>query len=258
MGDISEYSAHLAVLLVLVMLAAMVSAPVGYRLRLWSAAVALTKIVALGLVAGALAALAALVALFSGAWLSSPAIVLTLVVIVVAGAVATLLPLRAKKIAERAPIKDITTDTANPPSIEAALPARARDVPGDTGIYEGAGIAAIQRQNYPDIAPVSMASASGEVFPRALAAAKRMGWTILAADPARGRIEASDRTRLFGFVDDIVVRLTPEDAGTRIDMRSTSRVGVSDLGKNAARIRAYFAAVSKRSKDVQRADVITR
>jgi uncharacterized protein (DUF1499 family) len=68
-----------------------------------------------------------------------------------------------------------------------------------------------------------------------------MGWTIVAEDAARGRIEAYDKTLWFGFIDDIVIRLAPDGSGTRVDMRSASRVGVSDLGKNAARIRAYFA-----------------
>jgi uncharacterized protein (DUF1499 family) len=73
-----------------------------------------------------------------------------------------------------------------------------------------------------------------------------MGWTIVAQDATRGRIEAYDRTRWYGFVDDIVIRLMAEGAGTRVDMRSASRVGISDLGKNAERIGAYFAALTAR------------
>ncbi len=67
-----------------------------------------------------------------------------------------------------------------------------------------------------------------------------MGWTIVAEAAARGRIEAYDRTRCFGFVDDIVVRLRAEGAGTRVDLRSASRVGISDLGKNAERIAPFW------------------
>ena len=72
-----------------------------------------------------------------------------------------------------------------------------------------------------------------------------MGWTIVAADEAAGRIEASDRTFWFGFIDDIVVRVRPTDAGSRIDVRSTSRVGVGDFGTNAARVRAYLAELDE-------------
>jgi uncharacterized protein (DUF1499 family) len=68
-----------------------------------------------------------------------------------------------------------------------------------------------------------------------------MGWDVVAIDQAAGRIEATDRTFWFGFVDDIVIRVRPTDAGSRIDVRSVSRVGVSDIGTNAARVRAYLA-----------------
>ena len=64
-----------------------------------------------------------------------------------------------------------------------------------------------------------------------------MGWELVASDPAAGRIEATDTTFWFGFKDDIVVRVTPDPAGSRIDVRSVSRVGVGDIGANAARIR---------------------
>jgi hypothetical protein len=69
-----------------------------------------------------------------------------------------------------------------------------------------------------------------------------MGWTIVAADKAGGRIEASQRSRWMGFTDDIVVR-TPVSSGSRIDLRSSSRYGRSDFGVNADRIRAYLTAL---------------
>ena len=68
-----------------------------------------------------------------------------------------------------------------------------------------------------------------------------MGWTIVAADDTASRIEASDRSRWFGFTDDIVIRITPGGSGSRVDVRSSSRLGRSDFGVNAARIRAYLA-----------------
>ena len=70
-----------------------------------------------------------------------------------------------------------------------------------------------------------------------------MGWTILAADDAAGRIEASDRSRWFGFTDDIVIRITASGSGSRIDLRSSSRVGRSDFGVNAARVESYLSAL---------------
>jgi uncharacterized protein (DUF1499 family) len=63
---------------------------------------------------------------------------------------------------------------------------------------------------------------------------------VVASDASSGRIEATARTRWFGFTDDIVVRIRPEGAGSRIDVRSASRVGRSDVGANAARIKEYL------------------
>jgi len=80
-------------------------------------------------------------------------------------------------------------------------------------------------------------------FASAVDTAKRLGWTIDAADDAAGRIEASDRSRWFGFTDDIVIRVTPSGEGSRIDVRSASRVGRSDIGVNAARVESYLSAL---------------
>ena len=79
-----------------------------------------------------------------------------------------------------------------------------------------------------------------EAFARARAAAGAMGWEIVAADPAAGRIEAVATTFWFGFKDDVSVRITPAEGASRIDIRSRSRVGRGDAGANARRIRAYL------------------
>jgi uncharacterized protein (DUF1499 family) len=138
------------------------------------------------------------------------------------------------------PIHDITTDSSDPPAFAAVVAARAADG-GNSVAYDGAKIADQQRQAYPDIVPLTLALTPETAFNRALDAAKRMGWTIVAADAATGRIEASDRSRWFGFTDDIVVRIAASGAGSRIDVRSSSRLGRSDFGVNAARVRAYLA-----------------
>ena len=140
------------------------------------------------------------------------------------------------------PIHDITTDTDNPPAFAAVVTVRTADG-GNPVAYEGSKIAEQQRQAYPDIIPLTVALARDVAFNQALNAAQRMGWTIVAADGAAGRIEASDRSRWFGFTDDIVIRVAATDAGSRIDLRSSSRLGRSDFGVNAARIRAYLSAL---------------
>ena len=85
--------------------------------------------------------------------------------------------------------------------------------------------------------PVSVAAAK---------VAEDMGWRILDRDDKAGHLEAVDRTLLLGFSDDVVVRVTATEDGSRVDVRSSSRVGISDLGKNAERIRAFLADLEAR------------
>lgn len=74
---------------------------------------------------------------------------------------------------------------------------------------------------------------------------EKLGWEVTIADPEEGRIEAVDTTFFFGFKDDIVIRLTtPGRHRTRVDVRSVSRVGLSDVGANAARILRFLREVS--------------
>jgi uncharacterized protein (DUF1499 family) len=136
------------------------------------------------------------------------------------------------------PINDITTDTENPPAFVALVAARTGiSVPT---VYPGAATALQQKRGYPDLKPLDLPLPPPDAFARALAAAKDMRWEIAATDAAAGRIEATATTPWFGFHDDIVIRVTPAPAGSRVDMRSASRIGRSDLGTNAKRIRAFL------------------
>jgi uncharacterized protein (DUF1499 family) len=76
----------------------------------------------------------------------------------------------------------------------------------------------------------------------ALKAVNELGWEIASQDPQKGLIEATDTTFWFGFKDDVVIRIKPQDNGSRVDIRSVSRVGRSDVGTNAARILAFIQA----------------
>jgi uncharacterized protein (DUF1499 family) len=144
------------------------------------------------------------------------------------------------------PIHDITTDTDIPPQFAAVLPARAAESAGSV-VYDHAQLPALQRKAYPDLAPVTAALPTARAFDVALEAARAMpGWSIVAVDADAGRIEASQQSRWFRFTDDIVIRIAGTEAGSRIDMRSTSRQGRSDYGVNAARIRAYMTALRRR------------
>lgn len=142
------------------------------------------------------------------------------------------------------PIHDVTTDTANPPQFVAVLAARANSPDGS--IYGGAQVAVMQHKAYPDIQPAVYRQIPSKVFRDALDVAQVLGWRIDAAVPSEGRIEATATTFWFGFKDDVVIRLTAVPQGTRVDVRSASRVGVSDLGANARRIREFLAMLGKR------------
>jgi hypothetical protein len=157
-----------------------------------------------------------------------------LVMAVLALVVPLLFLLRAKSVP---PIHDITTDTDDPPAFAALLAARAGGNPSE---YGGPEIAAQQRAAYPDLTGAVLPEPPARAFERARQAAEALGWEIRSGDLAEGRLEATDTTFWFGFKDDVVVRVRPEAGGSRIDVRSVSRVGVSDIGTNARRIRAFL------------------
>lgn len=138
-------------------------------------------------------------------------------------------------------IHDISTDTNNPPRFESVLPLRRNAV--NTTEYGGTEIAALQHQAYPDIEPVIIQQKLQDVFNAALIVARNMGWHIISSDSTSGRIEATDTTFWFGFTDDVVIRITAQDRATRVDVRSLSRVGRSDVGTNARRISTFLKAL---------------
>lgn len=146
------------------------------------------------------------------------------------------------------PLNDVTTDTDNPPSFSrsrAALDARGGRVPPDVSPE----VRETQREAYDRIAPLTIDLPPDEAFEIVRKAAENRGWQIVeAVSPGGrmglGRLEAVDRTFLLRLPDDVTVRLRPRADGTRIDVRSASRVGTHDLGANAARIRAFLEEVS--------------
>jgi len=109
--------------------------------------------------------------------------------------------------------------------------------------YGGPAVAKLQRSAYPEVAPLILPLPPNRAYDRAMDAVHKMGWTVVEGNNREGRIEAIDSTFWFGFKDDIVVRIRPEGNDSRLDVRSLSRVGLSDIGTNAKRIVAYLAAV---------------
>lgn len=138
------------------------------------------------------------------------------------------------------PIHDITTDTANPPAFVAIVPLRESAPNGyEYGVSEAwpaEKLGATTMEAYPDLKPIESDLSVADAVDRTEDALQTMGLEIVAVDKEAGLVEATATTFWFGFKDDMVVRIVGNGEGSRIDLRSMSRVGQSDVGANAARI----------------------
>ncbi|MBT5331786.1 MAG: DUF1499 domain-containing protein [Porticoccaceae bacterium] len=135
-------------------------------------------------------------------------------------------------------VNDISTDKENPPQFEALL-----DAPGRTNSLEySAETVARQSAKFPWVQPVLTDLSAADAYTRAVGIATDLGWEVTGEDPDRGRFEATDYTKWFYFHDDLVVRITAETDGSRVDLRSSSRVGGSDHGLGAIRIMKFTEA----------------
>jgi hypothetical protein len=214
-------------------------APLGYRLGVWDVRFALLTLVKWATIASLAAFVLGLLAAVGGGVhrrrASRGAVYVGLLLSVVSAGI----PLYYYGKARRVPaIHDITTDTEQPPTFVALAAVRTAAPNGLA--YQGAAIAVAQRQAYPDIVPYTSPLPPPTLFVQAEAAARAAGWEIVAADRQHGRLEATDTSLLFGFTDDIVIRITPHAHGSQLDIRSMSRVGRSDVGVNAQRIRRFL------------------
>ena len=215
---------------------AAVLAGLGYRWGWWGLAAGLTTIKVSGFASVAVFLLAtvgcviafltqtkATAAIFAmGAVLSLPTLVPT-----------AYLSARVKTLPH---IHDVSTDTDNPPPFVAVLPLRKGAKNPST--YDPK-TAALQHSGYPDVRPLMLSLPPPQAFALALRTANAMGWDVVAAVPDTLRIEATATTLLFGFKDDIVIRVAAMDTGSRVDVRSLSRIGGSDFGANAGRIQSF-------------------
>ncbi|MGB5076448.1 MAG: DUF1499 domain-containing protein [Sphingorhabdus sp.] len=150
-------------------------------------------------------------------------------------------------------IHDISTDLADPPAFR-VLSLRADNldaVPGEgdddmKGLNPQQRWVVIHQKSYGDIRSVRINEPVPNVVAKAARLAKARGWDIAVALPEEGRLEATETSALFRFKDDVVLRVKPTETGdgSIVDMRSVSRVGVSDLGVNAKRVRSFLADLS--------------
>jgi hypothetical protein len=147
-------------------------------------------------------------------------------------------------------IYDVTTDPIDPPQFDAIARLRPRDA--NPIAYQGLYAAELQHAAYPDIDPEDTTAPPQEAFDVAMKIIVRRKWRVVDARPPRslaggrptdGIIEAVARSLILGFPEDVVLRIRATNDGTRIDVRSASRYGRSDLGSNAARVRSLIADI---------------
>lgn len=145
------------------------------------------------------------------------------------------------------PISDVTTDPFDPPRFEVLAPLR----PQGRGQHPGRAVIEQQKRAYPGVDPIMTAAAPQTAHRIALAEIKRLRWQVMAdrppqpPDDAQGHIEAVARGLLLGLRSDVVVRVRPVADGSRIDLRSASRLAIPDLGGNAAQVEALSAAIAE-------------
>lgn len=164
------------------------------------------------------------------------------VMAMIIAAIVSAAPVAWRWVAREAPeMRDVSTDPADPPQFTTLRPPRmasseAGRLPGDAGAATTA---------YPGVTPLVLDATPGETYARALDVARELGWTVVAADSARGRFEAVASSRWFGMKDDIAVRVRPVRGGSRIDVRAVDDGGVEHDGTNARRIRHFLALVAR-------------
>ncbi|QHJ11967.1 hypothetical protein FX988_02208 [Paraglaciecola mesophila] len=140
------------------------------------------------------------------------------------------------------PIHDISTDLTNPPKFVAIVALRA-DASNPVE-YAGEETAKQQREAYPELTTQKYSQSTDQLFDATESAVNSLGWELVNADKSLGIIEATETTTWFGFKDDVVVRIRTTGEESFLDVRSKSRVGKSDLGKNAERIHTLIDTIN--------------
>lgn len=147
-------------------------------------------------------------------------------------------------------INDVTTDTVSPPPFDTLA---ARRPPGaNVPDYPGETFASQQHEAYPDLKTLLINRSVAEAYEVSVDAVRRLGMKIVSETPpgeeapAQGLVEAFDRTLVWGFYDDVVVRVVGNRVTAQIDVRSASRFGRHDLGRNAQRARRLLGEIVAR------------
>ncbi|SDB29477.1 DUF1499 domain-containing protein [Bauldia litoralis] len=237
-SSLATWSSRLA----LVSIPILVIVAIGHRSGLMSATQAYASM-ALGFGLAGLAVLAALGAL-EGIWRDGRKGLGSAIAGLLVGLAVLVLPLAgAWHLMSYPQLIDISTDLEDPPAFLLAAADRPADARPVTDPSEDD--ADVQREAYPDIVPRHYPVGTARVFEDAKVIVDRRGWRLLGARPPTetaeaGWIEAVAATPVFGFRQDVAIRILPDGEGALVDVRSAARNGAHDLGANAERIRAFF------------------
>lgn len=247
MEKFQTFTSRTAIALALFIPAFFMAAPLGYKFGLWELMTSfgmLTKfgpklLIGTGIIAAIALALSVIVKRKKGMVLA-----LISLVIPVAGLA------HAKSLKESRvgipPIHDISTDMQDPPEFSNVImelrgeKSNPVDYIGKTYGKENKLVVDAQAKAYPDVVSITSTEAPEAALKKSVAIAKSLGWKIQSQSDESGLIEATDTTFWFGFKDDIAIRIrADEGTGSLIDIRSVSRIGRSDIGANADRIREF-------------------
>jgi hypothetical protein len=231
-------------------LAAALAAAIGSGAEIWSFRIGLgiLRYAFFAAIAGGAMAILAIVIARRGRTGSTR---LSLVALAIAAAFSGYLLSQVATARQVPQIHDATTDLVDVPQFETLKVRRdnLEKIP-DNGRPELAALdpesrwKTIHRESYGDLRGLRLPRTVADATERAEALVRARGWRIARLDRQAGVIEATATTFFFRFKDDVVIRIRPDPArpgGSIVDMRSISRVGVSDLGVNAERIRSFLA-----------------
>jgi len=209
--------------------------PIGTRIGVWDFQIGLLVLIPAGVLLAAIGLIVAIISIFvsrkRGFSGDMPALLASITICAV---IIGLMGIQFSKGASVPPIHNISTDIEDPPQFEAVAALRGE---GTNPLeYDSAKIGPQQQNAYPDVSTLTLSSSKSDTVGRVVQALEDMGLEIVAVDEASGIVEATATTFWFGFKDDLVVRVRESGPGSEVDVRSVSRVGLSDLGANAARI----------------------
>lgn len=156
-------------------------------------------------------------------------------------------------------IYEVTTDPNNPPRFSKIASLRRGEGVNPPAFQRSA--VELQNVAYPDLQPLPIDRPVDAAFSAVRDAVKNMSWRIVSEVPPSGSqaglIEATHQSLIFGFRDDVAIRVRPMSAGgTRVDVRASARYGNHDMGRNAMRVRTLFSEVKTRLAEIDQKEAL--